>query len=341
MAEDARRLVLDTLEFASPQRAPRHVWDVAWTYQAHPAEIAALKARFPEDIAWAPPLFLGPTGRQGDPYAVGWYTDEWGCRFENKFAGIIGEVKAPPVVGDDWEEMMALPPPDGILRLDTEAINAFCRAQGKFTVATTTVRLFERLQFLAGTEKTLIDLLLRPAGFDRAVDQVHAFFCEELAAWAETAVDALFVQDDWGTQQSLLASPALFREIFKPRYREYADIAHAHGKKLFMHSDGKLLDIMEDLVDIGVDALNSQIFVSGVENLAPYAGRITFWGEIDRQGLLPFGSLADIDAAVRLIRDTLWRDGGCIAQCDFGIGVKPENVLRVFEAWAALEAAAA
>jgi hypothetical protein len=338
--EESRRLVLDTLECAGPRRAPRHVWDVPWTFETYPREIAALKARYPEDIAWAPPLFRGPTGRQGDPYAVGWYTDEWGCRFENKFEGIIGEVKVPPVTGDDWEEMDDLDVPTGILNLDVDAINAFCREAGLFTVATTTVRLFERLQFLGGSEKTLMDLALRPAGLNRAIDKVHAFFCEELEAWAKTDVDALFVQDDWGTQLALLASPATFREVFKPRYREYAEIAHDHGKKLFLHSDGKLLEIMEDLVDCGVDALNSQIFVSGIDALAPYAGRITFWGEVDRQGLLPFGSLADIDQAVRHIRETLWRDGGVIAQCDFGIGVKPENVLRVFEAWEALEAAA-
>ncbi len=64
------------------------------------------------------------------------------------------------------------------------------------------------------------------------------------------------------------------------------EIAHAAGKKLFMHSDGHILAIYPDLVEIGIDAVNSQIFCMGVEKLAPFAGRITFWGEIDRQHLL-------------------------------------------------------
>lgn len=79
--------------------------------------------------------------------------------------------------------------------------------------------------------------------------------------------------------------------------------------------------------------MNSQIFCMGVENLTPFAGRITFWGEIDRQWLLPRGAPDDIDRAVRQAHEHLWRKGGCIAQCEFGAGAKPENVRQMFESW--------
>jgi len=55
------------------------------------------------------------------------------------------------------------------------------------------------------------------------------------------------------------------------------------GKKIFMHSDGHTLDIYPDMVELELDAFNSQIFCMGVQELAPFAGKITFWGEIDRQ----------------------------------------------------------
>ena len=100
-----------------------------------------------------------------------------------------------------------------------------------------------------------------------------------------------------------------------------------------MHSDGNILRIIPRLIDLGLDAVNSQLFCMGVENLAPYRGKITFWGEIDRQHLLPEGSEADIDRAVAQVYRTLWQDGGCIAQCEFGPGAKPENVYRVYRAW--------
>jgi hypothetical protein len=105
-----------------------------------------------------------------------------------------------------------------------------------------------------------------------------------------------------------------------------------------MHSDGHILAIMPDLVEIGVDAVNSQVFCMGVANLSEFAGRITFWGEIDRQHLLPNGTLDDIEQAVAEVHAHLWRDGGCFAQCEFGAGARPENVRRVFETWDRLTA---
>lgn len=100
-----------------------------------------------------------------------------------------------------------------------------------------------------------------------------------------------------------------------------------------MHSDGNTLAIYPRLIDLGLDALNSQIFCMGVDQLEQYKGKITFWGEIDRQHLLPNGSKEDIVQAVKQVKERLWDNGGCIAQCEFGPGAKEENVYTVFETW--------
>jgi uroporphyrinogen decarboxylase len=157
--------------------------------------------------------------------------------------------------------------------------------------------------------------------------------------WACSEVDALNFMDDWGSQRALLISPRQWREIFKPLYREYVEIAHRHGKYIFMHSDGYIADIIPDLVGLGVDALNSQVFCMGVEELGSrFGGKITFWGEIDRQHLLPEATPAEIVEAVRRAHAAFWRDVGAIAQCEFGAGARPENVLQVFETWDKLTA---
>jgi uroporphyrinogen decarboxylase len=156
--------------------------------------------------------------------------------------------------------------------------------------------------------------------------------------WVKTDVDALMYMDDWGSQQALLIDPSVWREIFKPLYRDYIQIAHGAGKKIFMHSDGYTLDIYPDMIELGLDAFNTQLFCMGVESLAPFAGKITFWGEIDRQHLLPEGSIDDIQKAVEKVHKALWRTGGCIAQCEFGAGAKPENVREVFAHWDRLTA---
>jgi hypothetical protein len=125
-------------------------------------------------------------------------------------------------------------------------------------------------------------------------------------------------------------------ELFKPLYAEYVDIAHSNGKKIFMHSDGHILAIYPHLVEIGVDALNSQLFCMGVENLSQYAGSITFWGEIDRQHLLPNATDSEIAEAVGSVKESLWKEGGCIAQCEFGAGANPDNVYAVYKAWSTI-----
>ena len=87
---------------------------------------------------------------------------------------------------------------------------------------------------------------------------------------------------------------------------------------------------------MGLDAINTQIFCMGVENLKDFRGKITFWGEIDRQNLLPYATTGEIDSAVRSVYETLWADGGCIAQCEFGAGANPANVYQVFQTWSEL-----
>lgn len=103
-----------------------------------------------------------------------------------------------------------------------------------------------------------------------------------------------------------------------------------------MHSDGYTLDIIPRLIDIGLDAMNSQIFCMGVDKLKQFKGKITFWGEIDRQHLIPEGTPEQIENAVKSVYENLWDNGGCIAQCEFGPGANPDNVYRIFKTWESL-----
>jgi uroporphyrinogen decarboxylase len=86
---------------------------------------------------------------------------------------------------------------------------------------------------------------------------------------------------------------------------------------------------------VGIDALNAQLFCMDIEEIGRrFKGKITFWGEIDRQWVLPFGSEDDVRAAVRRVRAALDDGrGGAIAQCEWGNDVSKENVATVFETW--------
>jgi uroporphyrinogen decarboxylase len=328
----SRELVLDSLELRSPARIPRQLWVLPWAERTWPAELQAIRDRYPDDIVSSPAFLREPLKTLGQEYEPGVFVDEWGCRFENRQAGIIGQVKDPVI--KSWADLDAVRVPREKLSVDLEKVDDFCAASAAFVLAKTWARPFETIQFLRGPENLYADLAERPEGLFRLIEKVHGFFKEELELWATTEVDALVFADDWGGQASLLISPGLWREIFKPLYRDYAEIAHRHGKYAFMHSDGHIAAILPDLVEIGVDALNSQLFCMDIAEIGRrFAGKITFWGEVDRQHLLPYGSPAEVAAAVRTVREALFREGGVVAQCEFGIGARPENVAAVFEAW--------
>ena len=102
-----------------------------------------------------------------------------------------------------------------------------------------------------------------------------------------------------------------------------------------MHSDGYVFDIYEDLIEIGVNAVNSQLFTMDIEEIGRrFKGRITFWGEIDRQHILPSPDVEVARQAVHRVADALYDGhGGVIAQFEFGAAVKIENAYAIFEEW--------
>lgn len=328
----SRELVRKTLEFASPQRIPRQIWILPWASDRYPDEVKQLQQEFPDDIIFSPPYYAEKAVVKGDQYAIGSFIDEWGCCFENRQAGIIGEVKDPLV--KEITDIERVAPPRQMLTINIPKINAFCAATDKFVLASCCPRPFERLQFLRGTENVYMDFVAEPEKLKALLKKIHSFHLEELSLWAKTNVDGIMFMDDWGSQKSLLIKPDMWREFFKPLYKDYIDIAKQNGKKTFMHSDGAIIDIIGDLIELGLDAINCQIFCIGAEELGRrFKGKITFWGEIDRQHILPEGSLEDVQKAVKQVKQCLYHNGGIIAQCEFGPGAKPQNVTEVFRSW--------
>jgi len=335
---DSRERVYRALDYGSPDRAPRNLWYLPWVKLHAADQRDAMRRDFPDDFT-VPAGVLAPGGRsRGEMYRKGGAVDDWGCGWESMMDGILGEVKHSPLA-DDGAIDAYTPPTETIDRADWDAAN---RAQQtnlagdcRFMWTMGGVSLFERMQWLRGPEQLLMDLAYDTVDTRRLRDMIHQFNCRMLTRWAATDVDAVGFLDDWGTQTSLLISPAMWRDVFKPCYREYCDIIHAGGKKVFFHSDGCIVDIYEDLIEIGVDAINSQLFCMDIEDIGNrFAGRITFWGEIDRQWVLPFGAVEDVRAAVARVRRALDRGiGGVIAQCEWGPNYPADNIRAVFQTW--------
>lgn len=333
----SRELVRAALRFESPKRLPRQLWALPWAAQHYPQELEQLNREWPGDFSGPANVYRPSKRKQGDPYRAGVAVDEWGCTFTGVMDGVIGEVRDPllPELAD-WPK---LEPPYEILPEDETAaraaVNRSCAESDKFMMAGCCPRPWERYQFIRGTEEALIDMADPDEEVMGLLRKIHEFHLAELAFWAKTEVDALMFMDDWGSQWQLLINPQTWRQVFKPLYKDYIDIAHAHGKFAFMHSDGCIIDIYPDLVELGLDAINSQLFTMNLDKLAQIGrGKITFWGEIDRQHALRDETGENARACVRQVYEKLYLpEGGIIAQFEASPGSHPKGWFAVFDEW--------
>ncbi|NOZ62863.1 MAG: methyltransferase [Calditrichaeota bacterium] len=335
--QTSKEIVKNCVKFETPERMPRDLWVLPWAETHFAEQVAEMKQRFPTDFSGTAAVYLPSPREKGDPYAKGEYVDDWGCKFVNFQEGVIGEVKEPMIRDiSDWK--IVQPPYETLPRNKQQAydeISRFYEKSEKFVMANLCPRPWERYQFLRGTEEAMVDMMMPEEGGADLLKAIHDFYLKEMEFWVRSDVDAVMFMDDWGSQNQLLIPPRIWRELFKPLYKEYCDMAHAEGKFVFMHSDGYIQEIFTDLVEIGVDAINSQLFTMDFEYLRDNVkGKITFWGEIDRQHVLPSENPQQGRDAVRKVAEYLYDPtGGIVAQLEFGAGANPETVLAVFEEW--------
>ena len=330
----SRERVIKTLNHQPVDRAPRDLWTTPHTYMFRRAELDRLLKAYEWDFA-GPKYSYGPAPRRkGEEAQVGSYTDAWGAVWQVAEPGVAGEIKEPILA--DWSDLAHYQPPWELLdQANLSEVNKSCAASSAFVKVGTEVRPFERIQFLRGTENVFMDLAYGTKEVAQLLEMLHEFFCRELNLWADTDVDGVSFMDDWGSQNALLISPETWRAVFKPLYREYCAILKAKKKYVFFHTDGFIEPIYPDLIEIGVDAVNSQLFCMNLEEIGrKYSGQITFWGEIDRQHVLPFGTEQEVRAAVRRARTALDHGrGGVIAHCSWEKGTSYENANAVFDEW--------
>jgi uroporphyrinogen decarboxylase len=150
----------------------------------------------------------------------------------------------------------------------------------------------------------MMDMSMGEPYFGVLLDRVKAFSIGVGVRLVELGVDMIWTGDDFGSQNGMLISPAMWREIFKPRFAElFAELKAANPDVLIgYHSDGAVAPILDDLVEIGMDVFNPvQPNVPGHDpgSLKERHGdRLSFWGAIDQQHLLPYATPQEIERDV-------------------------------------------
>ena len=197
-------------------------------------------------------------------------------------------------------------------------------------------------QFLRGFEGWFMDLAADPKFAEALMDRVLDF----LLALADKLLDKVgpFIQiitfgDDLAAQEGLMMSMPMFRRLIKPRLRRVFDFLRSRcDAKLWFHTDGAIVPIIPELVDLGIDILNPvQVTAKGMEDTQhlkeQFGDDLVFWGAIDTQQLLPFGTPEQVRSDVRRRILDMAGDGGYVLNSVHNIqgDVDPGNIVAMFD----------
>ncbi len=276
------------------------------------------------------------------------FIDSWGTGQREISPGEWFPGIHPLATAKTLDEVAAHPWPDA--NDPTRYTHARARAQtlkdeDQFAIMATPWLLFplERACALQGMDTFLLNLAMRPA-FARGLLEKVAEICKGIMGGFLSEVgdliDIIKIGDDLGTQDSLLMSPAMYRDILKPIHADFIAFIKARTEaKVFFHSDGDVFPLIDDFIEIGVDILNpiqtSAGKMSNLEELKRRFGKdIVFCGGIDTHHVLPNGMPDEIRDEVRRVIDILGPGGGYLVSSVHTImnDVPAENILAMVDA---------
>ncbi len=331
---EPRERVLRAITFERPDRPPiSHAILPSAQYHYGDA-LKKITEAVPEDFGWSllPDL---PPEKLPALYKLGENQDEFGTLWKVTCQGRCGIPVGYPIAADwgnysdfRWPVFGAGVPKHRLYSGHMAGDDSAYYARGGW------ITFFEQMQQLHGFEATLVDLATDRPEIYCLRDDLLRFNMDWLDRWLANKYQGIHFADDWGSQTGMLISPQKWRSFFKPAYAGMFSKVKNAGMHVWYHSDGNIIQIMPDLLELGVDVLNCQASVIGVENLKPFAGKVCFRTDIDRQHVLPFVSPHEVRRYIHDLFAALGTpDGGIIACGEVIEDVPLANIEAMYQAF--------
>ncbi len=257
------------------------------------------------------------------------YADAWGVVYRIGESGWYEEWVSGPLVEADGDDLSAvekagLPGSDYLAEPENYAAGiAELKAAGNF-VSGGISNPYKTAWQLRGMDNVLADYLINREFLEALYDRLYAFHTEQALRMVRAGVDEVRVVGDIAMQDRIIMGPETWREVDKPRMaRLIADCKAANPDVfLFIHTDGNVTDLMDDLVEIGFDIVNpiQPECMDPVEVKRRYGDRITLHGGVSIQRTLPGGTPGEVRAEVEELIKKCGYDGGLV--------VFPSNVIQ-------------
>ncbi|MBQ8344938.1 MAG: hypothetical protein IJY42_01565, partial [Clostridia bacterium] len=210
-------------------------------------------------------------GRKDEPY-----TDVMGCTWQTADNGITGTVVKHPLA--DWSAFGTtwhMPDPNttnGLIPVDWTANKKKweeIKAKGGiFRGALRHGHTFLQLCDLRGYENLLVDMLDEEPQLLKLIEQLEEFNLAIVHHYVDNGCASMRYPEDLGMQVGPMLSPEMFRKYIKPSYERLMQPARNAGIPIHMHSDGDIRTLVDDIIDSGVEVINLQDLVNGIDWIA-------------------------------------------------------------------------
>ncbi|MCL2528356.1 MAG: hypothetical protein FWE42_08045 [Defluviitaleaceae bacterium] len=311
---DYNQLLMQAIRYQSPPEIPVSCHCLPSAWQAHGQDLIAVAKEYPDFLPHIPDLDNLEAGMP-PTYKYGQHTDEWGCVWSNSQVGMESIVTGHPIKTREDIINMKIPP-----NRDGRLPHGF---------------MYLRLLDLRGFEEAMIDFAEECDELQILIDKVEEYNRHQVAAILPDVKEGGLVHfgDDLGIQHGLAIGAEKWRKYLKPAFtRIYAPIKKK-GALIHMHTDGRVIDIMEDIVECGVDMINPQFRANGLDDLVKVCkGKIPINLDLDRQ-LFPVATPSQIDDHVRECVEALYMpEGGLALMVEVGHDIPLGNIVAIFDA---------
>lgn len=341
--------VMAALDHQKPDRPPLNYFGTPETTDGllrhlNLETLEDLLCYFGADMRYVSAKYVGPAQYSGPSGFACGGTDMWGIPWKpvsNRFATyheVAGHPLAQATTVEQIEEY-SWPNPDWLsVEHLKEEIGSINRKERR-AITLPTGGPFEIAWFLRGLEQFLMDLVARPDLVECLHMKITGFYREVTTRALEASdgrIDIVWSSSDVGMQTGMICSPEMWREQVKPWHRQLVEPFKKMGLRTRYHTDGSVFPIIEDLIEMGLDLLDPiQPKAAGMDadNLrAHFAGRLSFYGGIDTQELLPYGTAEQVEAEVLRYIEVLGQNGGYVLAASNAVqpDVPIDNVLALY-----------
>jgi uroporphyrinogen decarboxylase len=291
-----REVIRTVLDSRPPPYVP---WSCTFTKEAQEKLEAHFGARQLEDRLGNHLLGLGSDGGPFDDLGHDCVRDPFGVVWDRSVDKDIGIVRTYLLPEPTLRDFQFPDPRDPrIFAGDSAQIG---RHGDRFRVFRVGFSLYERAWTLRGMAALMKDFHKHPAFVHELLNAIADFNLAQLREALHYDIDAVYFGDDWGQQYGLQMSPRTWREFIYPVLQRMYGFVRGAGKYVFIHSCGDVDELFDDLIAAGVHCFNPfQPEVMDVfALLRQYRGRLAFHGGLSTQRTLPFGTVAEVQAATR------------------------------------------